>query len=152
MIAISFRDYGYKFIPSWTESFQKEFQRNRGGRGSAPNVIKVSITERWSLYALQSVLTTIMKRNTPVQEHENTLLYFGSDVDEFCDQLRMHNLMTCYVFLIDEFGRVRFAGSGEASADESRRVVGFAKELSSVERSTDSATRRGRKRASKRRQ
>ena len=74
-----------------------------------------------------------MRNNTPASEHEKTLLYFGSDVDDFRDILRMHNIMTNYVFLVDHVGRVRFASSGKATADEVEKVVGFAKELSSAQ-------------------
>lgn len=72
-----------------------------------------------------------MRKNTPPEEHDRTLLYFGSGsvVDEFRDVLRIHNLMTNYVFLLDEFGRIRFAGSGEATDEEVARVIKFAKEL-----------------------
>jgi hypothetical protein len=41
----------------------------------------------------------------------------------------MHNIMTNYVFLLDDLGRVRFAGSGEASEDEVQRLIEFTKEL-----------------------
>jgi ATPase complex subunit ATP10 len=72
-----------------------------------------------------------MRKNTPAKEHDTTLLYFGSDVDDFRDILRMHNIMTNYVFLVDHLGRIRFASSGEASPLEIERVIKFAKELSS---------------------
>lgn len=87
-----------------------------------------------------------MKKNTHPKEHDSTLLYFGSDIDDFRDILRMHNLMTNYVFLVDGLGRVRFASSGEASPLELERVITFAEDLSSSD--TD---RRGKKRSSKQR-
>ena len=43
-----------------------------------------------------------MQQNTPPEEHDKTLLYFGSDVDDFRDVLRMHNIMTNYIFLLDD--------------------------------------------------
>jgi hypothetical protein len=83
-----------------------------------------------------------MKRNTPVDEHDKTLVYFGSSnaMDEFRDVLRLHNLMTGYVFLLDDLGRIRFAGSGPASDEEVVRVIRFAKELSPT--TTTAATTR----------
>lgn len=56
-------------------------------------------------------------------------MYFGTDVDEFRDVLRMHNLMTGYVFLVDDLGRVRFAGSGPATDEDVAKVIQFAKDL-----------------------
>jgi ATPase complex subunit ATP10 len=72
-----------------------------------------------------------MQNNTPPKEHNNTLIYFGSDVDDFWDILCMHNLMTNYIFLADDLGRIRFAGSGPASEEEVARVIGCATELTS---------------------
>ena len=37
--------------------------------------------------------------------------------------------MTNYVFLLDNVGCVRFAGSGPASDEEVARLIGFAKDL-----------------------
>ena len=72
-----------------------------------------------------------MRQNTPPKEHDTTMLYFGSDVDDFRDVLRMHNIMVNYVFLVDDLGRIRFASSGEASPQEIEQVTRFAQELSS---------------------
>jgi ATPase complex subunit ATP10 len=70
-----------------------------------------------------------MKYNTPLKEHDTTLLYFGSDVDEFRDVLRMHNIMTNYIFLIDDLGRIRFAGSGPATENDIAALIQCTKEL-----------------------
>lgn len=126
LVNISFRDSGYKNIPSWTEPFSEAFDGDQSVKS-----IKVSITERWSLYMLRGTLANLMRRNTPPSEHDSTLLYFGSDVDDFRDVLRMHNVMANYVFLVDSRARIRFAGSGEASPAEVERVIAFAKDLSS---------------------
>lgn len=126
LVNISFRDSGYKNIPSWATPFSEAFEGDQSFQS-----IKVSITERWSLYMLRGTLANLMRRNTPPKEHDSTLLYFGSDVDDFRDVLRMHNLMTNYVFLVDGRGRVRFAGSGEAKPEEVERVIACAKKLSS---------------------
>jgi ATPase complex subunit ATP10 len=126
LVAISFRDYGYKQLSSWTDPVFKAFE---GQSARDVNIVRVSITERWSLYLLKGFLTGIMRKNTPVEEHDRTLLYFGSNVDEFRDVLRMHNLMVGYVFLVDDLGRIRWAGSGPASSSEADSVIQFAKEL-----------------------
>ena len=94
--------------------------------------IKVSITERWSLYLLRGALAKLMRNNTPPHEHDNTLLYFGSNVDDFRDVLRMHNLMANYVFLVDAKARIRFASSGNATLEEIQSVIRFAKELAAT--------------------
>lgn len=45
------------------------------------------------------------------------------------DILRMHNIYTGYVFLVDGIGRVRWAGSGEGSDEEVEKMIEFAKLL-----------------------
>ena len=123
---ISFRDSGYKNIETWTKPFNETFE----GDASVKSV-KISITERWSLYMLRGTLANLMRNNTPPREHDTTLLFFGSEIDEFRDVLRMHNLMSNYVFLVDNLGRIRFGGSGAANEDDIRLVFKFATELSS---------------------
>ena len=91
--------------------------------------MNISITDRWALTYLRGPLTRLMRSNTPPRDHDNTLLYFGTDVDDFRDILRMHNVMANYVFLVDDRGTVRFASSGEATPDELDSVIEFTKEL-----------------------
>lgn len=64
----------------------------------------------------------------PEKDHANTLLYYG-DAEEMRDILRMHNIYTSYVFLVDGIGRVRWAGSGEGSEDEVEKMIKFAQDL-----------------------
>jgi ATPase complex subunit ATP10 len=124
LVALSFRDSGFKQISSWTDPFTKHFAASK-----KIGVAKISITERWSLYPLRRALSRLMKYNTPLKEHDTTLLYFGSDVDEFRDVLRMHNIMTNYIFLIDDLGRIRFAGSGPATENDIAALIQCTKEL-----------------------
>jgi ATPase complex subunit ATP10 len=74
---------------------------------------------------LKSLVVRGTRQQTPPEKHDRTLLYFGNP-DTFRDVLRMHNTMAGYVFLLDGKGRVRFAGSGEATTEEVERVISFA--------------------------
>ena len=105
--------------------------------------LQVSITERWALLPLKGALTRMMRQNTPPEQQDSTLLYFGN-VDDFRDVLRMHNLMTSYVFLVDGLGRVRFAGSGPASDEEVERVIGMAQDLTRKQQRKTSRQRHNR--------
>jgi len=129
LVAITFRDNGFKLIPTWTVPFEQAFRKNN----SLSNMVQtfhVNITERWILYPFRNTIRNVMKNNTSVSQQSKTLTYFGTkEVMEFRDVLRMHNIMTSYVFLLDDLGRVRFAGSGEASEDEVTRLIKFAKAL-----------------------
>jgi len=125
LVAISFRDFGYQLLPSWLGPFQEALpDENR------VEVFRLNISEGWfNKWILRGLVQGMMKKNTPAYEHNNTLLYFGN-VDRFQDALRMHNVLTSYVYLLDGIGRVRFAGSGSATDEEIRQLVAMAKQLS----------------------
>jgi ATPase complex subunit ATP10 len=137
LVAISFRENGFKMIPSWTGALEGLFPE------SNVQTYTLSITEQLILYPFRNLLTRVMKQNTPdPAEQARTLVYFGTkDLDDFRDVLRMHNMMTSYVFLLDGNGRVRFAGSGEASSEDAQRLVGFTKELLEEDGSGDRRNR-----------
>ena len=61
-------------------------------------------------------------------DHSNTLLYHG-DAEEMRDILRMHNICTAYMFLLDGAGRVRWAGSGEGLKAEVESMIVIARDL-----------------------
>ena len=127
LVGVSFRDFGFRQLPSWIEPFDAEFS----GKDRV-EVLKVNITEGWfSKWFLRGLIVGSTKRNTPVEEHNRTLLHFGKAqaLENFKDALRMHNVLTGYVFLLDGLGRVRFAGSGTASEEEAARLIRLAKEL-----------------------
>mmetsp|Transcript_16584 Transcript_16584/g.38310 ORF Transcript_16584/g.38310 Transcript_16584/m.38310 type:complete len:386 (-) Transcript_16584:275-1432(-) len=148
LVAITFRDNGFKMIPTWTEPFEEAFASGSND-GNRVQTFTVSITERWALYPIRNTIKRVMKNNTPTEKHSTTLAYFGTkDAMDFRDVLRMHNIMTSYVFLLDDRGRVRFASSGEASEEEVARLVGFAKDLL---RESDGGGRRSKPPAKKRR-
>jgi ATPase complex subunit ATP10 len=125
LVAVSFRDFGYQLLDTWIQPFEDAFSDN-----DRVEIFRLNLSEGWlNRWVLQSLIHTLMKRNTPVAEHDRTLVYFGSDLEPFRDQLRMHNILTGYVFLLDGLGRVRFAGSGPAEAEEVDKLVEFAQAL-----------------------
>lgn len=152
LVTVIFRDNGVKMLPTWTDPFQEAFANNNNDNDNDQiQTFSVSITERWALYPIRNTVKRVMKRNTPASKHSTTLAYFGTkEVMDFRDVLRMHNIMTSYVFLLDDLGRVRFAGSGEASEEEAARLVKFAKELL-VESRGGAAASSKKKRTKKRR-
>ena len=137
LLAVSFRDFGYQQLPSWTEPFAREFANN-----SRVEVYRLIVSEGWfTRYVLRIAVQASVKANTAAQDYGQTLLHFASDSIAFRDPLRMHNLLSGYVFLLDGLGRVRFAGSGQASAEEVNKLVQLAQELTPPQGKTSSSTR-----------
>lgn len=126
IVAVSFRDYGYQLLSSWLDPVRDEL-----GDSDRVEIIRLNLSEGWlNKWILRGVIQGLMIKNTPKEEHDTTLIYFGTkELEGLRDALRMHNLLTGFVFLLDGLGRVRFAGSGPAAKEEVERLVGFAKEL-----------------------
>ena len=129
LVAIAYKDYGFKLLPSWTEPFEAAF----GVGNERAKAMRISVTEgKFTKMLLSGFMKRSFRASTPPELQSQTLLCFGPDearLREFNDTLRMHNTLTGYVFLLDGLGRVRFAGSGEGSDKEVNRMIQYAKEL-----------------------
>ena len=139
LIGVSFRDFGYRQLPSWIDTFDAAF----AGKDRV-EVLKLNISEGWfNKWILRGLIAGSTKRNTPAVEHNRTLIHFGKGLalENFRDDLRMHNVLTGYVFLLDGLGRVRFAGSGTASDEEAALLIRLAKELTPLSSSAPPRSR-----------
>lgn len=141
VVGVSFRDYGYQLLKTWLDPLPAALLTSDEAGSSLPSpnrveVVRLSINEGWvNSWVLRGLIRTLARRNTPTEEQAQTLQYFGKDLELFRDALRMHNIMTGYVFLLDGLGRVRFAGSGRASDEEVARLLRFAADLTRQPRS-----------------
>ncbi len=124
LVVCCFNDFGNKMLPSWTEPFEKTFSKDT----NRIKIIWLTINEGWAVSMLRYFILQGSKKHVPDYRKNDYLLYFG-ECPEFRDVLRMHNTKTGYAYLLDGLGRVRFAGSGEASEDEVKRLISFTKEL-----------------------
>ena len=127
LVAISCKDFGAKLLPSWTEPFETTFH-DGSSDAERYEVVRITINEGRIVKLLSPFIVSGTKKNVDPADHENTLLFYG-DAEEFRDILRMHNIYTSYVFLLDGIGRIRWVGSGEGSEDETRSMIEVAKML-----------------------
>mmetsp|Transcript_26366 Transcript_26366/g.56044 ORF Transcript_26366/g.56044 Transcript_26366/m.56044 type:complete len:357 (+) Transcript_26366:146-1216(+) len=126
LVAISCKDFGARLLPSWVEPFDKAFRY--GKDADRFEVVRITISEGRIAKLLSPFIVSGTKKKVQEKDHKNTLLYYG-DAEEMRDILRMHNIYTGYVYLVDGIGRVRWAGSGEGSDEEVQSMIMFAKEL-----------------------
>ncbi|KAL7533190.1 hypothetical protein ACHAXR_005094 [Thalassiosira sp. AJA248-18] len=126
LVAISCKEFGANLLSSWTEPYEKAFCT--GKDADRFEVVRITINEGRIEKLLSPFIVSGTKRNVPEKDHANTLLYYG-DAEEMRDILRMHNIYTGYVFLVDGIGRVRWAGSGEGSDKEVQSMIEFAEML-----------------------
>ena len=126
LVAISSKEFGARLLPSWVDPFEKSLCNTDDTNKF--EVIRITINEgridRW----LHPFILSGTRKKIRIADHANTLLYYG-DAEEMKDVLRMHNMYTCYVFLVDGIGRVRWAGSGEGTETEVQSMINFALEL-----------------------
>jgi len=126
LVAISCKEFGALLLPSWTEPFDKALRN--GKDADRFEVVRITINEGRIAKLLSPFILSGTKKKVPEKDHTNTLLYYG-DAEEMRDILRMHNIYTGYVYLVDGIGRVRWAGSGEGSDEEVQSMIKIAKEL-----------------------
>jgi mitochondrial ATPase complex subunit ATP10 len=129
LVAIAYKDHGYKLLPSWTDPFEAAY----GVGNPRAKAMRLTITEgKFTKMLLSGFIKRNFRKSTSPELQSQTLLCFGPEdttLLQFNDALRMHNTLTGYVFLLDGLGRVRFAGSGEASEDEAKQLVQLAAQL-----------------------
>lgn len=128
LVAISYKDFGAQLLPSWIDPFDLAFRKGINNEADRYEVVRVIINEGTMVKLLSPFITSGTKKNVPESDHASTLLYYG-DAEEFRDILRMHNIYSGYVFLVDGIGRVRWAGSGEGTEEEIHTMLGIAKDL-----------------------
>lgn len=129
LVGIAYKDYGYKLLSTWTDPFEAAF----GIGNPRAKAMRLSITEgKFTKMLLSGFLTRSFRKATLPELQSQTLLCFGpeqANLDELNNTLGMHNTLTGYVYLLDGLGRVRFAGSGEATEAEVKRLIALALDL-----------------------
>ena len=152
LVAISSKEFGAQLLPSWIDPFEKALVRpprhdnssSSDSSGSDSNnryeVVRITINEGRIAKLLSRFIISGTKKNTPPSDHHTTLLYYGDDTENIRDILRMHNIYTSYVFLLDGIGRVRWAGSGAGSESEVQNMISIARNLVHQKSSSSSNT------------
>lgn len=142
LLAISFKDFGYKMLSKWTTPFAEAVVCQKHQQQAS--VVNIYISQGFFLKLLSGLFTANAKKNTPPDRHESTFMYFGNDVQQlFCDVLRMHNTLTGYVLLLDGLGRLRWIGSGLPTEKELEVLIQCAKDLINSSSRSSSRLRSG---------
>ncbi|KAI3847810.1 hypothetical protein MKW92_038702 [Papaver armeniacum] len=118
LICLSFRAHSQKMIDSWSVPFVDAFSASDNLR-----MYEVSIIESWflSLKPIRWLLLRSTRR--PSGDGKNETLqrqqvYSFGDKYYFRKELKILNLLTGYIFLLDKFGRIRWQGFGLATEKE----------------------------------
>ncbi|MCL7043613.1 hypothetical protein MKW94_009564 [Papaver nudicaule] len=123
LICLSFRANSQKMIESWSVPFVDAFSASDN-----LHMYEVSIIESWFL-SLKPVRWLLLRSaRRPSSDGKNESLqrqqvYSFGDKYYFRKELKILNLLTGYIFLLDKFGRIRWQGFGLATEEELKSLL-----------------------------
>ncbi|KAL6506436.1 hypothetical protein OROGR_024617 [Orobanche gracilis] len=113
LMCLSFRASSQPMVDSWSLPFLNTF-----GDSSDARLYKVSFIDSWLLTRspIKKLLLKIMRKSNP--DGKQHVVYSFGDHYYFRKDLKILNLLTGYIFLLDKLGRIRWQGFGLATEDE----------------------------------
>lgn len=118
LMCLSFRASSQTMVNTWTTPFVDAFSNSK-----AVQLYEVSFIDSWLLTRspIKKLLLRMMRKPDPKEKKDvlqRQIVYFFGDHYYFRKDLKILNLLTGYIFLLDKFGRIRWQGSGVASKEE----------------------------------
>ena len=115
-------------MKSWADFFTNEFGEDVYTHAvvGSPRIWSIAILDGKALSLLSSMVTSAARKKIPEERHASVLHWSGS-VDSL--GLELANRYVGHVYLVDNEGRVRWRGRGQATTEHGTRMVEFAKEL-----------------------
>ncbi|KAK9280224.1 hypothetical protein L1049_013911 [Liquidambar formosana] len=118
LLCLSFRASSQVMIDSWSVPFLDAFSDSKNIQ-----LYEVSFIDSWllSLNPIKRLLLRIMRKSNPDGRKDalqRQIVYSFGDHYYFRKELKILNLLTGYVFLLDKFGRIRWQGFGLAAQEE----------------------------------
>ncbi|XP_068648932.1 mitochondrial ATPase complex subunit ATP10 [Aristolochia californica] len=129
LLCLSFRANSQAMIDSWTTPFMDAF-----GNSSNIQLYEVSVIESWflSLIPIKQLLLWTMRKSSSDGKHlalQREIGYSFGDKYYFRKELKILNLLTGYIFLLDKFGRIRWQGYGLATEEEMSSLMSCTSQL-----------------------
>ncbi|XP_048325244.1 mitochondrial ATPase complex subunit ATP10 isoform X1 [Ziziphus jujuba] len=118
LLCLSFRANSQGMIDSWTGPFRDAFHGSNDIQ-----LYEVSFIDSWLLCRnpIKQLLLRIMRKSDDDGRKDvlkRQIVYSFGDHYYFRKELKILNLLTGYIFLLDKFGRIRWQGFGSATQDE----------------------------------
>ncbi|KAJ7981090.1 hypothetical protein O6P43_000406 [Quillaja saponaria] len=118
LLCLSFRASSQAMIDSWSVPFLDAFSNSK-----EVQLYEVSFIDSWFLCLSpikRLLLRTMRKSNYDESKGalQRQIVYSFGDHYYFRKELKILNLLTGYIFLLDKFGRIRWQGFGLATQDE----------------------------------
>ncbi|XWS28651.1 hypothetical protein CRYUN_Cryun25bG0089300 [Craigia yunnanensis] len=117
LVCLSFRANSQGMVDSWSKPFYETFNDSKNVQ-----LYEVSFIDSWflCLSPIKQLLLHFMRKSSDGDKDtlQRQIVYSFGDHYYFRKELKILNLLTGYIFLLDKFGRVRWQGFGLATQDE----------------------------------
>ncbi|KAJ0250716.1 ATPase complex subunit [Hirschfeldia incana] len=122
LVCLSFRASSQEMISSWSKPFLDTFGDRKDLR-----VFEVSFIDKW-LLGLAPIKNLLLRVLQKPKNNENSVLqrqavYSFGDHYHFRKEIKVLNLLTGYILLLDKLGRIRWQGFGTATPEEVSQLL-----------------------------
>ena len=114
------------------EEFQTEYSNSSASSVLKTQCIDLSISENYVVSWLESYVVKNLKSVVPEKMHSNTLVTFlknNNETVKFKDAIQITNSKTCYIFVVDQQGRIRWRGVGLPEGNEKDFMISAIQQL-----------------------
>uniref|UniRef100_A0A7C9A0N3 Uncharacterized protein n=1 Tax=Opuntia streptacantha TaxID=393608 RepID=A0A7C9A0N3_OPUST len=123
LLCLSFRASSQAMVDSWSKPFVHTFSDSKNIQ-----LYEVSFIDSWLLSwsPVKRLLLGMMKKSNPSDMKDALqmqFVYSFGDHYYFRKELKILNLLTAYMFLLDKFGRIRWQGFGTATQEEASSLL-----------------------------
>jgi hypothetical protein len=106
IIAIVFESDAQELVDTWIKPVTAKYSNNEVNYYEIP-----MISGNYKI--MKSVIDNGMRSGVPKNLHDNVATYFGK-LDEYKTNLMMPDKNSCYIFLLDKEGKIKYISSGKA--------------------------------------
>jgi len=122
LVCLSFRASSQEMISSWSKPFLESF-----GNRKDLQLFEVSFIDKW-LLGLAPIRKLLLRVLQKPNNNENSVLqrqvgYAFGDHYYFRKEIKVLNLLTGYILLLDKSGRIRWQGFGTATPEEVSQLL-----------------------------
>lgn len=129
LLFVTFTEYGSNMTKPWKEAFE---QYTSGQVDSRLQCLDLSISENYVITWLESYVMKNLKSVVPAHMHNNTMVTFLKNNEQtikFKETLQITNSKTCYVFILDQQGRIRWRAVGSPEGKETEFMLSAIQQL-----------------------
>lgn len=122
LVCLSFRASSQEMISSWSKPFIESF-----GDRKDLQLFEVSFIDKWllGLAPIKKLLLRVLQKpnNSKNSVLQRQVVYSFGDHYHFRKQMKVLNLLTGYILLLDKSGRIRWQGFGTATPEEVSQLL-----------------------------